>query len=86
MDLTPPTPRLIIIRATIRPGSPEPCLSKGGRDVIKRTVSPTAYMLQRNKSVYCAEAARELKLTRNRCEGSCSDQDTNRQSLPSRAA
>jgi hypothetical protein len=86
VDLTPPTPRLMIIRATIRPGSPEPCLSKGGRDVIRRMVRPTAYMLQTSKLVYCAETVRELKLTRNRCEGSCSDQDMNLQWLPSREA
>ena len=53
---------------------------------MRRMVSPTAYMLQKSKLVYCAEAARELKLTRNRCEGSCSDQDMNLQWLRSREA
>jgi hypothetical protein len=77
VDLTPPTPRLITIRATIRPGSPEPCHSKGERDVISRMVSPTAYKLQTSKLLYCAEAAREPKITRNIYEGSCSDQDMN---------
>ena len=84
--MTPPTPRLMIIRATIRPGSPAPCFSKGGIDVIRSMVSPTAYMLQKDELSYRAKAAQELRLTKSMCEASCSGQNMNLQELPSREA